>query len=65
MSASRLVRLGIRVRREQAELALAALLPVLQDGAEETAPDAGTVEYALYAPRGELPADEEIRALAG
>jgi ribosomal protein L11 methyltransferase len=60
-----LVRLGIRVRREDAELALAALLPVLQHGAEETEPDAGTVEYALYAPGAELPSDETIRALAG
>jgi ribosomal protein L11 methyltransferase len=65
MSHGRLVRLGIRVRREDAELALAALLPVLQHGAEETEPDAGTVEYALYAPRGELPTDQAIRALAG
>ena len=31
-------RLGIRVRRDQAEIALAALLPILQDGAEETEP---------------------------
>ena len=65
MTRGRLVRLGIRVHREQAELALAALLPVLQHGAEESEPDAGTVEYALYAPAGELPADETIRALAG
>jgi ribosomal protein L11 methyltransferase len=65
MSRGRLVRLGIRVRREQAELALAALLPVLQHGAEETEPSADTVEYALYAPRAELPSDDTIRALAG
>ena len=55
MTAPPLVRLGIRVRREQAELALAALLPVLPQGAEETEPDTGDVEYALYVPRGELP----------
>jgi ribosomal protein L11 methyltransferase len=60
-----LVRLGIRVRREQAELALAALLPVLQHGAEETEPDRGVVEYALYAPREELPSEETIRSLVG
>jgi ribosomal protein L11 methyltransferase len=65
MTSARLVRLGIRVRREQAELALAALLPVLQRGAEETEPGAGEVEYALYAPRGEVPQEEEIRALVG
>ncbi len=32
MSPSQLVRLGIRVRREQAEIALAALLLLLRDG---------------------------------
>jgi ribosomal protein L11 methyltransferase len=65
MTRGRLVRLGIRVRRDDAELALAALLPVLQHGAEETEPDARTVEYVLYAPGGELPSDETVRALAG
>lgn len=61
----RLVRLGIRVRREQAEVALAALLPLLHGGAEETEPAAGEVEYAVYAPPAELPAVDDIRALAG
>jgi ribosomal protein L11 methyltransferase len=65
MSAEPLVRLGIRVRREQAEVALAALLPILAGGAEETEPDADAVEYAVYAPRAELPAVGEIRALVG
>jgi ribosomal protein L11 methyltransferase len=65
MNSAPLVRLGIRVRREQAELALAALLPLLQHGAEETEPAGDEVEYALYAPRGELPAVDDIRALVG
>ena len=60
-----LVRLGIRVRREQAETALAALLPILRDGAEETEPDQDEVEYAVYAPRAELPTLDDLRALAG
>ena len=60
-----LVRLGIRVRREQAEIALAALLPILQNGAEETEPSADEVEYAVYAPRAELPTLDDVRALAG
>jgi ribosomal protein L11 methyltransferase len=60
-----LVRLGIRVRREQAEIALAALLPILRDGAEETEPDQDEVEYAVYAPRAELPKLDDVRALAG
>ena len=60
-----LVRLGIRVRREQAEIALAALLPILQNGAEETEPSPDAVEYAVYAPRAELPTLDDVRALAG
>ena len=65
MSGAPLVRLGIRVRRERAEVALAALLPLLHGGAEETQPAPGEVEYATYAPRAELPAERDIRALAG
>jgi ribosomal protein L11 methyltransferase len=59
-----LIRLGIRVRAERAEAALADLLPLLAAGAEERAVDGG-VEYALYGPPGELPSDEEVRRLAG
>jgi ribosomal protein L11 methyltransferase len=59
------VRLGIRVRRERAETALAALLPILRDGAEETEPDQDEVEFAVYAPRAELPSLADVRALAG
>ena len=65
MSRPPLVRLVIRVRRERAEVALAALLPILQNGAEETEPDQDEIEYAVYAPRPELPADDDIRALVG
>jgi ribosomal protein L11 methyltransferase len=60
----RLVRLAIRVRAELAEEALAALLPVLGDGAEERRVG-GAVEYAIYAAPGELPPIEALRALAG
>jgi ribosomal protein L11 methyltransferase len=59
-----IVRLGIRVRAERAETALADLLPLLADGAEERAVD-GAVEYALYAPAAELPSRADIAALAG
>ena len=59
-----IVRLGIRVRADRAEVALAGLFPILQAGAEEREVG-GDVEYALYAPAGELPALEDIRALAG
>jgi ribosomal protein L11 methyltransferase len=60
-----IVRLGIRVRAERAELALADLLPLLAAGAEERRLDGGDVEFSLYAPAGELPRADEIRALAG
>jgi ribosomal protein L11 methyltransferase len=59
-----IVRLGIRVRAERAEAALADLLPLLADGAEERTV-AGAVEYSLYAPAGELPSRADIAALAG
>ena len=65
MSSGPLVRLGIRVRRERAEIALAALLPLLQNGAEETEPEQDEIEYALYAPRAELPHIDDIRGLVG
>jgi ribosomal protein L11 methyltransferase len=61
---SPLVRLGIRVRADRAETALARLLPILREGAEERAVDGG-VEYALYAPAGEPAPLADIRALAG
>jgi ribosomal protein L11 methyltransferase len=60
----RLVRLGIRVRAEQAETALANLLPLLGAGAEER-DLGGSVEYAIYLPEGELPPPEAIRSLGG
>ena len=61
-----LVRLGIRVRRDRAETALAALLPLLEGGgAEEVDPGDGTVEYALYGAPAALPEAAAVRALAG
>jgi ribosomal protein L11 methyltransferase len=59
-----LVRVGIRVRADRAEVALARLLPILHAGAEEREVE-GAVEYALYAPDDSLPPIEEIRSLAG
>jgi ribosomal protein L11 methyltransferase len=61
---SSLVRLGIRVRADRAEVALAQLLPLFAGGVEERAV-AGDVEFSLYAPAGELPRREDIRALIG
>jgi len=59
-----LVRLAIRVRAAEAEVALARLLPVLSSGAEERAVG-DSVEYALYGEAGSLPSERELRALAG
>jgi ribosomal protein L11 methyltransferase len=59
-----LVRLGIRVRAERAEVTLANLLPLLGAGAEER-DLGGSVEYAVYLPEGELPPPEAVRALGG
>jgi ribosomal protein L11 methyltransferase len=57
-----LIRLGIRVRPEDAELAFVRLEPVLAGGAEEVELD-DAVEFAVY---GEaLPTDDAVRALAG
>jgi ribosomal protein L11 methyltransferase len=58
------VRLGIRVRADRADVALARLLPLLHAGAEEREVG-GDVEYSLYAPAAELPRLDDIRALAG
>lgn len=59
-----LVRLGVRVRADRAEDALARLLPVLSAGAEERGMGE-VVEYALYGAAAELPSVERVRELAG
>lgn len=57
-----MIRLGIRVRAADVELAYARLEGVLAAGVEEVELD-DLVEFAVY---GEaLPSDEEVRALAG
>jgi ribosomal protein L11 methyltransferase len=58
------IRLAIRVPREQAELVLAELLELAPAGVEELV--AGdSVEYAVYGAPGEPPALPDLRALAG
>ena len=59
-----MIRLALRVRREDAELALAELLELAPSGVEESEVD-GLVEYAVYGPPGELPALPDLRAAAG
>jgi ribosomal protein L11 methyltransferase len=63
-AAAGLVRLGIRVRREAAESAWAALEPLLAAGAEESVV-AEDVEYAIYLAECDAPSEADVRALAG
>ena len=59
-----MLRLAIRVRRDDAELVLAELLELAPAGVEEV--DLGdAVEYAVYGAPGELPALPDLRAAAG
>jgi ribosomal protein L11 methyltransferase len=60
-----LIRLALRVRREQAELVLAELLELAPSGVEEVAVDDRAIEYAVYGAPGELPALPALRAAAG
>jgi ribosomal protein L11 methyltransferase len=59
-----MIRLAIRVRRDEAEVALAELLALAPAGVEEI--DLGDrVEYAVYGAPGELPALPEVEAVVG
>ncbi len=60
-----MIRLAVRVPREQAELVLAELLDLTPAGVEEVRPDEQTVEYAVYGAPGELPGLPDLCALAG
>jgi ribosomal protein L11 methyltransferase len=58
------IRLALRVRREDAEVVLAELLALVPAGVEEV--DLGDrVEYAVYGAPGELPDLPDLRAAAG
>jgi ribosomal protein L11 methyltransferase len=60
------IRLAVRVRREQAEIVLAELLELAPSGVEEVAVEDGSVvEYAVYGAPGELPALPDLTAAAG
>jgi ribosomal protein L11 methyltransferase len=58
------IRLAVRVRRDQAELVLAELLELAPGGVEERE-DGDVVEYAVYGAPGELPELPALRAAAG
>ncbi len=60
-----MIRLAVRVRREDAELVLAELLELAPSGVEEVALGEEVVEYAVFGAPGELPALPDIRAAAG
>jgi ribosomal protein L11 methyltransferase len=59
------IRLALRVRREDAELVLAELLPLAPSGVEERDLPGGVVEYAVYGTPGEIPELPDVRAAAG
>ena len=60
-----MIRLAVRVRRDQAELVLAELLELAPGGFEEVDIGDGVVEYAVYGAPGELPALPDLVASAG
>jgi ribosomal protein L11 methyltransferase len=59
------IRLALRVRREQAEIALAELLELAPAGVEEVDVSDDVIEYAVYGAPGELPSLPDLRAVAG
>jgi len=59
------IRLAVRVRREDAEIVLAELLELAPGGVEEVALGQETVEYAVYGAPGELPELPALNAAVG
>jgi len=59
------IRLGVRVAREHAELVLAELLTLAPSGVEEIDDGGPTVEYAVYGSAGEVPTLPDVDAAAG
>ncbi len=60
-----MLRLAVRVARADAEVVLAELLELAPSGVEETAIGDDVIEYAVYAPPGELPELPDLEAAAG
>jgi ribosomal protein L11 methyltransferase len=60
-----MIRLAIRVQREDSELVLAELLTLVPAGVEEVDVDACQLEYVIYGAPGELPALPDLQAAAG
>jgi ribosomal protein L11 methyltransferase len=59
------LRLAVRVHRNQAELVLAELLELAPSGVEEVEISPDVIEYAVYGAPGELPEVPDLRAAAG
>ncbi len=60
-----MIRLAIRVARDDAETVLAELLELAPGGLEERELDGDGIEYVIYGAPGELPALPDLRAAAG
>src|SRR5436309_8659153 len=60
-----MLRLAVRVARDQAEVVLAELIELSPAGVEEVEVGEGVIEYAVYGAPGELPALPALRAAAG
>jgi ribosomal protein L11 methyltransferase len=61
-----MIRLAVRVKREDADVVLAELLTLAPSGVEETDLDDGQViEYAVYGAPGELPELPDVEAAVG
>ncbi|HEU4977193.1 MAG TPA: 50S ribosomal protein L11 methyltransferase [Baekduia sp.] len=60
-----MIRLAVRVRREDADLVLAELLELAPSGVEEADVGGDVVEYAVYGAPGEVPELPDLRAAAG
>lgn len=61
-----MIRLAVRVRREDADVVLAELLSLAPGGVEETDLEGGAVvEYAVYGAPGELPELPDVEAAVG
>jgi ribosomal protein L11 methyltransferase len=59
------IRLALRVRRVDAEIALAELLALAPSGVEEVDVSDQVVEYAVYGPPGELPSLPSFQTAVG
>jgi ribosomal protein L11 methyltransferase len=59
------IRLALRVKRDQAEIVLAELLELTPAGVEELEVGQDTIEYAIYGAQGELPALPDLHAVVG